>query len=309
MTCHGRLASMLSYASYLRRFPKGTRCHHHPSRRRQRAAEEHSDDDACALLYLQDDTRQSGSSSPASPAPASPSSTSRPSTPSSSLTSSTPLSPSHKTGHNPYNAMTHISREVRAPDIESKRERLKRNKTYARTRGASNAFNVGVCMQPVPKDAQRWRAIPELHEPRAPPVPAARQIDRSHMAYLIMRLSYSGYPVTNSSSGGRRFHPPPPACCVPWLPARDNVIAFCTHYGRMLGRHVSCLQSISRNLEVWARLARGAGSPVCLCWVESKAADRILTGRRPPPELPCPFPINADPKTGSRQFPVSLICS
>ncbi|KAJ8467800.1 hypothetical protein OPV22_030352 [Ensete ventricosum] len=41
-------------------------------------------------------------------------------------------------------------------------------------------------MQPVPKDAQRWRAIPELHEPRAPPVPAARQIDRSHMAYLIM---------------------------------------------------------------------------------------------------------------------------
>ncbi|CAL9113650.1 unnamed protein product [Musa acuminata var. zebrina] len=64
----------------------------------------------------------------------------------------------------------------------------------------------------------------------------------------------------------------------------------------MLGRHLSCFRSISRNVEVLARLARGAGEPSLLCWVESKEAKRILIGRRPPPELPCPFPNHAEIK-------------
>ncbi|RZS05315.1 hypothetical protein BHM03_00035811 [Ensete ventricosum] len=184
------------------------------------------------------------------------------------------------------------------------------------TRGASNAFNVGVCMQPVPKDAQRWRAIPELHEPRAPPVPAARQIDRSHMAYLIMVLIAT---CRDSRTSGTLLQTPAPAAAASTLRPRlaasrgyrrgtmslpsARITAGCSA--------VTCLASsryrgTSRCGRVWHEVL---GSPVCLCWVESKAADRILTGRRPPPELPCPFPINADPKTGSRQFPVSLICS
>lgn len=171
---------------------------------------------------------------------------------------------------------------------------------------------------------QRWRAIPDnCTNPvrHLSPPPLARQIDRSHMTYLIMvliatcRLGRTRGCVTNpsavslllilpsesrtartllqtASSGGGRFDPPPRAGCVPWLPARYNVIGFSTDYGRMLGRHVSCLWSISRNVEVLARLARGAGEPSLTLFggVEGGRADphRATSAAGAPLSIPQP---------------------